>query len=307
MKRLVVLLALIAVSLSAAAWILTSPAKLAEAALAAPHTPNLENGRVLFTAANCSGCHMTVGQSDRARLGGGRQLKSPFGTFVVPNISPDPRHGIGSWSDVELINAVKRGVGRKGEHLYPSFPYPSYSLMTTGDVRDILAYIKTLPVDERANAPHDLAFPYAIRRSVGAWKLLYFRPREFVADEQRSPEWNRGRYLAEGAAHCVECHTPRNALGGLDRDKLYAGAPNLEAGGKFAVNITPHRSGIGDWSEQEIADFLSSGLNNCFNEPAGMAAVLASTTLLPANENAALATYIKSLSPKPDNGSRKAC
>lgn len=307
LKRVLIVLGVLVLVGVAVAWLLTAPRKLPASEVAAAHTPNLANGEVMFTAANCSACHQTPGQEDRNHLGGGFKLESPFGTFIAPNISSDPKHGIGAWTELEFVNAMKRGVGRHGEHLYPAFPYPSYALMTTADVRDLYAYMKTLPAVATPSPKHELSFPYNIRRSVGGWKLLYFRPEEFKADPTKSAAWNRGRYLAEGPAHCAECHTPRGALGGADHDQLYAGAPNLEKGGKFAVNITPHKDGIGDWTEQELADFLSSGTNKCFNEPEGMASVLASTTRLPAEDNAAMAAYLKTLPPRAGNGKHKTC
>jgi mono/diheme cytochrome c family protein len=179
--------------------------------------------------------------------------------------------------------------------------------MRLKDVRDLFAYLKTLPPSDRASAPHRLRFPYSVRRSVGAWKLLYFRPKTFVADPARSAAWNRGAYLAQAVAHCAECHTPHDRLGGLEKTSLYAGAPNLEPGGRFAVNITPHKDGIGDWSEQDIADFLKSGTDRCFNEPVGMAPVLAGTRQLADADLAAIATYIHALPPKAGNGARKVC
>jgi mono/diheme cytochrome c family protein len=261
----------------------------------------------MFNIGNCSACHMTPDQPERTLLGGGLKLKSPFGTFVAPNISPDPAHGIGGWTELQFVNAVKRGVGPDGQHLYPAFPYTAYALMKTSDVRDLFAYLKTLPRARNSDPPHQLSFPFNIRRAVGAWKLLYFHPHEFAPDPHRSAAWNRGRYLAEGPAHCAECHTPRNPLGGPELDKLYAGARNLEAGGRFAGNITPSKDGIGDWSEADIADFLKTGTDKCFNEPVGMGQVLASTEKYSDADLAALAAYIHALPPKPGNGAKKSC
>jgi mono/diheme cytochrome c family protein len=261
----------------------------------------------MFIAGNCSACHQTQGQEERTLLGGGLKLKSPFGTFVAPNISSDPKAGIGAWTEAEFANAMKRGVGRHGEHLYPAFPYPAYSNMKTSDVRDLFAYLKTLPAVAQPAPPHEVSFPYSIRRAVGFWKLLYFHPQEFKPDPSKSAAWNRGAYLAEGPAHCAECHTPRNALGGPDLDQLYAGAPNLEKGGRFATNITPSKDGIGDWSVQDIADFLKSGTDKCFNEPEGMIQVIASTSQMSDEDVTAIATYIHALPPKPGNGKHKSC
>jgi mono/diheme cytochrome c family protein len=290
-----------------AAWLLTAPRKLPASALAAGYHPNLANGQLMFTVGNCSACHTAPGQTDRTQLAGGLRLTSPFGTFITPNISPDPRYGIGAWSEFEFVDAMKRGVGRHGEHLYPAFPYAAYSLMKTSDVRDLYAYLKTLPAVARPTAPHDLHFPFNLRPAVGFWKLLYVHPHEFAADPKQSAAWNRGAYLAEGPAHCAECHTPRNALGGPKLKLLYAGAPNLEAGGRFASNITPSKDGIGDWGADDIAGFLKTGTDKCFNEPTGMAAVIASTSQLSDADLAAISAYIHTLPPIAGNGTHKTC
>ncbi len=288
------------------AWFLMAPRRLPASELARAHTPNLANGEVLFNAGNCSGCHQTPGQEDRQVLGGGLRLPTAFGTFVAPNISSDPAHGIGGWTEAEFLNATLRGVGRRGEHLYPAFPYSTYSLLSTSDVRDLFAYLKTLPAATNPSAPHELSFPFNIRLTVGGWKLLYFKPKPFTPDPAKSAAWNRGAYLVEGPAHCGSCHTPHNALGGPTDDR-YVGAPNLEKGGRFATNITQHADGIGDWSEQEIADLLKTGVDRCFNEPVGMRAVLASTSRLPDADIAAMASYLKTLPPRPGNAQRKSC
>jgi mono/diheme cytochrome c family protein len=164
-----------------------------------------------------------------------------------------------------------------------------------------------LPAVAKPTAPHELKFPFSIRRAVGFWKLLYFHPHEFTPDPKKSAAWNRGEYLAEGPAHCAECHTPRNALGGEELAQLYDGAPNLEAGGRFASNITPNKDGIGDWSEQDLTDFLKSGTDKCFNEPTGMRDVIASTGKLSDEDVSAIAAYIHALPPTPGNPKHKTC
>ena len=295
LKRAIVVLGVLGLMVLAALWFLTAPKTLPASEIAAGYHPDLANGQVMFIAGNCSACHVTPGQADRTELAGGLKLKSPFGTFVTPNISPDRKFGIGGWSELAFVNAMKRGVDDRGEHLYPAFPYSAYSLMKTSDVRDLFAYLKTLPPVARATAPHALNFPFNLRPAVGFWKLLYFKPHEFIGDPKQSPAWNRGAYLAEGPAHCAECHTERGPLGGPKLDRLYAGAANLEAGGRFASNVTPHKDGIGDWSEQDIADFLKSGTDKCFNEPLGMKDVIASTSQLSETDNAAIAAYIHAL------------
>ena len=307
LKRALVVVGVLALVAAVAVWLLIAPKTLSAAEITADYHPNLANGQTMFVAGNCSACHATPGQDDRTKLAGGLKLKSPFGTFVTPNISPDARFGIGGWSELQFVNAMKRGVDDEGQHLYPAFPYSAYSLMKTSDVRDLFAYIKTLPAVARPSAPHELTFPFNLRPAVGVWKLLYFRPHEFVADPAKSAAWNRGAYLAEGATHCAECHTARGPLGGPELEKLYAGAPNLEAGGRFASNITPHKDGIGDWSEQDIGEFLKSGTDKCFNEPIGMKDVIASTSKLADADTAAIAAYIHALPPIAGAPKHKTC
>lgn len=307
LRRAILIVGVLAVVAAVAVWFLIAPRPLPASAIAAGYHPDLANGQAMFIAGNCSACHATPGQDDRTQLAGGLKLKSPFGTFVTPNISPDPKFGIGGWSELAFVNAMKRGVDDEGSHLYPAFPYSAYSLMKTSDVRDLFAYIKTLPAVAKASAPHELKFPFNLRPAVGFWKLLYFDPHEFTADPKKSAAWNRGAYLAEGPAHCAECHTPRGALGGPELDKLYAGAPNLEAGGRFASNITPHKDGLGDWSAQDIADFLKSGTDKCFNEPTGMKDVIAATSKLSDPDLAALGAYIHALPAIAGNPKHKTC
>jgi mono/diheme cytochrome c family protein len=306
-RRVLIVVGLLAVVAAAVLWVLTAPAKFPLSDVPAGYTPNLANGEAMFTAGNCSACHMTPGQDDRTQLAGGLKLKSPFGTFVTPNISSDPKAGIGGWSERDFVSAMKRGVDDEGRHLYPAFPYGAYSLMKTSDVRDLFAYLKTLPAVATPSAPHELKFPFNIRRAVGVWKLLYFHPHEFAADPKASAAMNRGAYLAEGPAHCAECHTPRNALGGVEDAQLYDGAPNLEAGGRFASNITPSKDGLSDWTAQDIADFLKSGTDKCFNEPTGMKDVIASTSKLSDADLAALGAYIHAVPPKAGNPKHKTC
>lgn len=307
LKRILIGLVVLVVGGAGVAWFITLPQTLPASEFAADYKPDVANGQVIFTVGNCSACHKSLGQDDRTQLAGGLEMKSPFGTFVVPNISSDKQYGIGDWTEVQFVNAMKRGTGRNGEHLYPAFPYSSYSLLKTSDVRDLFAYMQTLPAAAKPTAPHQLKFPFNIRLAVGGWKLLFFKPHEFTPDPNQSAAWNRGAYLAEGPAHCGECHTPRNALGGIEADKLYAGAPNLEEGGRFAVNITPSEDGIGDWTEEEIAEFLKSGIDKCFNEPSGMKEVIASTSKLSDEDLAALGVYFHALPPKDGNGKQKTC
>ena len=149
-------------------------------------------------------------------LVGGRCLKTPFGTFHVPNISPDKDTGIGNWTTLDFVNAMKRGVAPDGSYLYPAFPYTSYQRMTYEDLIDLKAYLDSLPAVKSDVPPHELKFPFNLRRGLGLWHQLYVDGESFVPDANASAELNRGAYLVRGAGHCTECHSARNLLGGID-------------------------------------------------------------------------------------------
>ena len=278
----------------AAFWLLTRPQTVDAAALG-PHTPNGENGRTMFYAGGCASCHVTPNQDDKTRLGGGLGLKSPFGTFYVPNISSDPNDGIGGWSEAQFVTAMQKGTSPSLQHYYPAFPYPSYQRIRSEDLRDLFAHLKTLPAAQGRVRGHDLPFPFTVRRGLGLWKLLYVDGEPFRPDPTQGPEWNRGAYLVNGPGHCAECHSPRNVLGGIKAGQRFAGGPNPEGEG-WVPNITQAR--LKDWSKSDIEEVLASGqLPDGDSVGAQMAAVVRNTSQLPAAERAAIATYIKSLAP----------
>ena len=222
-------------------WWLTIPAVVPASALPA-YTPDLANGLTTFNAGGCSSCHAVPGQPDRIRLGGGLAIPSPFGTFYVPNISPDPVDGIGRWTEADFVSAVTKGTSPAGTHYFPAFPYTSYQHAKVEDVRDLFAYLKTLaPVSGKVR-DHDVPFPFNIRRNVGIWKLLFMDGKPFTPDAARSAQWNRGAYLVNALGHCAECHSPRNFLGGIIAAQRFAGGPNPEGEG-WVPNIT--QKGLG--------------------------------------------------------------
>jgi mono/diheme cytochrome c family protein len=290
-------LAVLALIAAAAFYVLTIPSPAVKGPLPA-HTADLANGETLFHAGGCASCHATPDQDDKRRLGGGLALETPFGTFKVPNISPDPKAGIGAWSETEFANAMLRGIGRNGEHLYPAFPYTSYQRMTLDDVRDLFAFLKTLPADAARSEPHALVFPLNLRRGIGLWKLVYLDGRTFAPDPAGSADLNRGAYLVEGPGHCAECHSPRDAFGGIIAERRFSGGPDPEGKG-WVPNITPHADGLPDWSVKDMAFFLESGF-----APDGasvgdtMSDVIANTAKLSAQDRAAMAAYVKSLPPR---------
>jgi mono/diheme cytochrome c family protein len=297
----IVLIALAGIAIVAAGvfWRLTEPdpAFSRDQWAAYEQGGDAARGRIVFEAGGCSSCHATPGQSDRLKLGGGLQLGSPFGNFTVPNISPHPEDGIGRWKVVDLANAMLTGVSPSFSHYYPAFPYTSFQRVRIDDIRDLMVFLRTLtPVTGKAR-DHDLTFPFNIRRGLGLWKLLFLDGKPLDADPAQSAEWNRGRYLVEGLGHCAECHSPRNLLGGIVADRRFAGGPNPTGKGRVP-NITPDDSGIGQWSQKDIVELLSSGLTpDGDSVGSSMAEVVRNTAELPQSDREAIATYLKSLPP----------
>jgi mono/diheme cytochrome c family protein len=247
------------------AWVVTHPAAFDAVrgrTFALSGTPDLDNGKNLFWAGGCASCHATEKQDDRTRLGGGHALKSPFGTFYVPNISQHVRDGIGAWTVEQFARAMVQGVSPDGRHYYPSFPYASYQRMTDADLRDLFGFMKTLPVVEGKIRDHALPFPFNIRLSVAGWKLLFLDGKPFTPVAGRTAEFNRGFYLAEGAGHCAECHSPRNMLGGIQAGMKFSGGPDPEGTGGWVPNLTPHETGMKAVSKGGIAAVLSSGMKD---------------------------------------------
>ncbi|WP_315738875.1 cytochrome c [Bradyrhizobium sp. SZCCHNR1093] len=293
LRRLLLAVCVLGAAGLAVFWWLTSPSTVVLAA--ATRAPDLANGQEMFNIGGCASCHAVPNQPDRLKLGGGLPLTSPFGTFYAPNISPDPTDGIGRWSEAEFVNAVVRGVSPGGSHYYPAFPYPSYAAAKIDDVRDLFAYMKTLPPVAGASRAHDMPFPFNIRRTVGVWKLLFFGDKLFAANASRPAEWNRGAYLVNTFGHCAECHSPRNALGGIVSAQRLAGGPDPEGQG-FVPNIT--QKGLSDWSESDISYFLETGqLPDGDSAGGSMARVIRNTSQLTPEDRKAMAVYLKSLPP----------
>lgn len=215
-------------------------------------------GEYVARLGGCHSCHTDPKKKD-APLAGGIELSSPYGTFYVPNITPDRETGIGRWSERDFIRAMTEGVAPDESHYYPAFPFTYYTRMRRQDLLDLKAYLDAARPVRNAVRPHDLRFPYKYRFVLGAWKWLFFRPGEFKADPVKSASWNRGAYLVTGPAHCGECHTKRNFLGATDDRHALAGARN-GPDGKSVPNITPHpKDGIGLWSAADLVNFLKTG------------------------------------------------
>jgi len=297
MKRTLIVLAVVVAAGAALAWALSAPRPRysAEQWQALGLAGDAAAGRLVFFAGGCESCHKSPGQDDPLRLGGGLELKTPFGSFYPPNISSDRTDGIGAWRTVDIANALLSGVSPRGRNLYPAFPYTSYQRMTPKDVADLAAFLRTLPAVKGKAPANALAFPFSIRRAVGLWKLLYFDNAPLPPDARQSAQWNRGRYLVEGPGHCGECHTPRNFLGAMEQSRALAGATLPDGHGKSA-NL--RGGGFLNWTNDDIVEALTSGFTPAGDVLGdGMTAVVGNLAKLPDSDRQAIAVYLKSLPP----------
>lgn len=297
MKRvLTALVALLIIGLIAV-FVLNRPDSAAGAAPAiagAPASSNLAvRGEYLARAADCVACH-TVPDSDKP-FAGGVAFRLPFGTIYSTNITADPKHGIGAYSDDEFVRAVREGVRRDGQHLYPAFPYTSYTELSRNDVLAIKAYLMTLPAIADPNRANDLGFPFNQRWAMSVWNAAFFKSRRFVSDASKPEPWNSGAYLATALGHCGECHTPRNFGFGLEHGRELAGE---ELQGWRAYNITSDaRYGIGGWSDADLSAYLATGHAPAHASAAGPMgeAVAHSLQFLNPQDAAALVAYLRTI------------
>ncbi len=250
----------------------------------------IERGHYLTVAGDCTACHTLPGSGHE--FAGGRPIETPFGLLLGPNITPDRETGIGAWTDDEFVNALTKGTGRNGQRLYPAMPYTYYTKLTRDDALAIRAYLNSVPAVHHPVQVNQLPFPFDIRASMLAWDRLFFTPGTFSPNPNKSAEWNRGAYLAEGLTHCGMCHTPKNFLGG-DRNSEYLRGYALQ--GWFAPDITNDaRRGIGGWPVDEIVAYLKTG-HNSTSAAAGLMAemVTLSTSHLSDDDLKAIAVYLK--------------
>jgi len=276
------------------AWWLSAPRPLDELP-PLTHPPDPAKGKTLFYAGDCGSCHgaQTDTGTEPTLLAGGRPLKTRFGIFYPPNISSDRQAGIGSWSLLDFVNAMKRGVSPQGHHYYPAFPYTSFSRMTVSDLADLKAYLDTLPPMQDPSRKQELNFPWRWRRGVGLWKRIFLNASPVVAVGE-DPQSKRGRYLVEGPGHCGECHTPRNRMFGLRRDAWLAGAKIPVGDDETAPDITPGKEGIGDWSLDDIQWFLETGFDPDADTVKGaMVGVQENLAKLSESDRQAIAAYLK--------------
>ena len=262
----------------------------------------IKQGEYLTRAADCMPCHTAAGGEPFA---GGAPFKTPLGTLYSSNITADKETGIGTWNDEEFSRALREGKRKDGENLYPAMPYTSYTLLTDEDVQLIKEYIFSLSPVNRENKKGSKLFALDVRLGVSAWDLIDFDNRRFQPNKEKNKKWNRGAYLVEALGHCGECHTPRDITMAMKSSERYAGAM-LE--GWHAFNITSDKAaGIGDWSQDDIVDYLRSGHARGKGQAAGpMAEVIENSTRhLTDADLQAMAYYISTFEAKnPDKETR---
>jgi mono/diheme cytochrome c family protein len=264
----------------------------------------IERGRYLTEAADCAACHTQLGGGKP--FAGGRRIETPFGGITSANITPDRETGIGSWTDRQFDDAVRRGIRPDGSRLYPAMPYTFYSKMSRDDVIAIRTYLNTIKPVHRRVETDTLPFPFNVRFAMRAWDTLFFdNEGPFKPDPTKSAEWNRGAYLVQGPGHCGACHTPKNFLGGDKTSEAYKGSA-LQ--GWFAPNITNDSTkGLGGWSADDIMSYLTTGHNRISAATGPMAEVVEmSTSHLTESDAHAIATYLKSLAGDNASGSKVA-
>jgi mono/diheme cytochrome c family protein len=250
----------------------------------------IERGRYLATAADCAACHTGP---EAKPFAGGVALKTPFGTIVSPNITPDKGAGIGAWTDDEFVSALWQGRGRDGKRLFPAMPYPSFTLMAKDDVLAIRAYLKTVePIATKVES-NMLPFPFNLRFNIAIWNLINFREGRYQPDPSRSAQWNRGRYLVDALEHCGVCHTPKNLLGG-DKASAYLSGASLQ--GWYAPSVVPNHNGKGvdAYKDDELFTLLRTGQNGKDIPGGPMAEVISkSTSHLTDDDLRAIIAYLK--------------
>ena len=255
-------------------------------------------GEMVFWASGCASCHASPVEGKRATgdakllLGGGLELDTPFGLFVVPNISAHREDGIGDWSSEQFIAAMRDGVSPDGSHYYPSFPYTSYTRMEVTELIDLKAFLDGLQPVAGTTADHELAFPYSVRRGVGLWKRQ-FLDSDWVIEVADDEKLLRGRALVEGAGHCGECHTPRNASGAMDTTRWLQGGPNPDGEGT-SPGITASGKNTAVWTASDLAYYFESGFTPDWDSVGGsMVAVQENLAKLSADDRMAIAPYLQ--------------
>lgn len=294
----VIAAAVLLVGAAVLVWLLLpshSPVTIPEG-VASTNAGMAERGAYLVRAAGCITCHTNAKGGGQA-FAGGVPLKTPFGTFYSPNITPDKDTGIGAWSDEDFVRALTMGEGVHGEQLYPVLPYTSYNAMRVEDVLAIKAYLASLPPIAAPQTPNEISFPFTWRALLKGWKFLFFEGAAPLADDSsKDPSWNRGRYLV-AVGHCAECHTPRNNFGAREKSAELEGNPQGPENWKVPALKGAKATDFAQWSVEEIAEYLKSGAKPDFDSAQGpMAEVIKDGTQhLTDEDRQAIAHYLKSL------------
>jgi len=266
----------------------------------------VKHGEYVFKVAGCLACHTDTKEGAKP-LAGGHALKTPFGVFYSPNVTPHPEHGIGRWTVEDFRVALREGVGADGRDYYPVFPYTSYTEMTDSDINALFAYMRTVKSEARPNQEHDIPWYMRWRFLNWVWKLLFFSegPYENVAD--KSSSWNRGAYISRALAHCSECHSPRGLSGAIDQDLYLAGTVD-GPDGSTVPNITPDKkTGIGNWEKLDLGAYLEYGEMPDGDYAGGLMAEVIDNGLsfMSTDDRSAVVEYLLSLPPihRPELGS----
>ena len=273
----------------------TLPAHSADSSFA-----NLARGKRMVDAGDCVACHTADGGKPFA---GGRPIETPFGVIYSPNITPDRDTGIGAWSDEDFYRAMHEGIAADGSRLYPAFPYPYFTKMTRDDVMAVRAYLATVPAVRSERPRNALTWPLNNRVFMRGWNMMFFKPGIYQPQPDKSAEWNRGAYLVQGPGHCGACHTPKTMLGS---DKTSQALRGGLVQNWFAPKIANTKGdGLGDWSVDDVVEYLKTGRNKHSGAAGLMAEVVRhSTSKLPDEDLHAIATYLKDVDggPEPDGG-----
>jgi mono/diheme cytochrome c family protein len=272
----------------------------------AQRRPDTAHGAYIAVLGDCAFCHTRSGGQPFA---GGLKLSTPIGAVYSSNITPDPKTGIGNYSLEDFIRVMRFGVRPDGTRLYPAMPYTAYARTTDEDLQDLLAYLQSgvAPVHE-ASRISDIRWPLNLRWPLALWNSVFHDPSRFATDSSKDEQWNRGAYLVEGLAHCGTCHTPR---GLFFEEKDVRGTTNLYLSGTGLDGSSPinlrgnEGDGLGRWSAASIASLLKSGHNEQSAVTGSMTDVVRHSTQYMTEEDvAAIAAYLKSLSPAPGERAR---
>lgn len=259
----------------------------------------VERGAQLSAIGNCQVCHTARGGQQFA---GGLPVETPFGTIHSTNITPDPETGIGKWSEEAFNRAMREGVDRAGNHLYPAFPYDHFTRITDEDNRALYAFLMTRESVEAGPPQNDLIFPLGFRPLIAGWKLLFLDRGPYEPDPDQSAEWNHGAYLVEGAGHCGACHTPRNFLGAAKSGAHFDGG---EIEGWHAYALNENSPAPIPWDAEKLAFYLANGWHAEHGISRGpMAPVTINLATAPREDVKAMATYIASQMGTPDDARR---